>query len=357
MVLADPAIRTLTENSGGQPYFVTFSHNKASLAITGTVPQSQVFALRTGSALALLIDTCRFLIWVRRMRIDAVVDFELFSRLSVVLCLLTGVKVRAGFHRAGGVGLYRGDLYTHPVPFGPDLHTAQNYLALAAALIAPLPVLPSPPPLPVLSLRTISRNDLDAVRARISAGLQAPFPDRGRLVLINPNASMLMPQRRWPEEHFVQLIHKVLKHFSDAKVLLIGSSDDRDSTGSICRQVNSRRCIDAAAWFPVEQLPALFSLSDAMISNDSGPAHFAAVTRMPVIVLFGPETPDRFRPLGNTTVLSAGLGCSPCVNVDNQRRTRCTDNQCMRKITVAQVFAATRAVLEPADCRMLSRTA
>jgi len=261
-----------------------------------------------------------------------------------VLCLLTGVKVRAGFHRTGGVGLYRGNLYTHPVPFCPDVHTAQNYLSLAAA-IAPSTFLSSPPPLPILSPCTISRDDIDAVLARISTGLQAPFEERGRLVLINPNASMLMPQRRWPEEHFVQLIGEVFRHFSDATVLLIGSSDDGETTESICRQVNSRRCVDAAGWFPVQQLPALFSLSEVMISNDSGPAHFASVTRMPVIVLFGPETPDRFRPLGNATVLSAGLSCSPCVNVDNQRRTKCSNNLCMRKITVGQVFAATRAVL------------
>ncbi len=88
-----------------------------------------------------------------------------------------------------------------------------------------------------------------------------------------------------------------------------------------------------------------------MVSNDSGPAHFAAVTDLPVIVLFGPETPQLFRPLGNATVITAGLACSPCVNVGNQRRSMCTDNQCMKRIPVSQVFAAVRVALESPEAR------
>lgn len=350
MVLADPAMRDMTTRSGAQLYCLTFAQNRASLAITGTVPDAQVFAIRTGSARDMLGDAWRFLRWVRRTRIDAIVDLELFSCLTAVLCLLTGVPRRVGFHRFNGAGLYRGNLYSHPVAFNPQLHMAQNYLLLIEALFGgaapPAPRVPVALLVPRVRRRAVSAAELALVRRRLADCLS---PGGGqRLVLVNANASALLPQRRWPQAHFVALVRRVLEHFADVRVLLIGAAEDGETTGAIAAQLADPRCVDGAGRFALDELPALFSLGAAMVSNDSGPAHFAAVTPLPVIVLFGPETPVLFRPLGAATVLSAGLACSPCVNAGNQRRTRCTDNQCMQRISVDAVFAAL--------CRALDRS-
>jgi ADP-heptose:LPS heptosyltransferase len=43
-----------------------------------------------------------------------------------------------------------------------------------------------------------------------------------------------------------------------------------------------------------------------MVSNDSGPAHFVAAAGLPTIVLFGPETPKLYQPLGNSRAIYAG---------------------------------------------------
>ena len=134
MVLADPAMRAVVARTDSMPFCVTFARNRPSLSLTGTVPVENIFALRSDSFRTLFIDSVRLLFWVRRMRIDAVVDFELFSRLTAVMCLSTGVRARVGFHRFNGDGLYRGDLYSHAVAFNSRLHMAENYLLLAEAL-------------------------------------------------------------------------------------------------------------------------------------------------------------------------------------------------------------------------------
>jgi len=77
-----------------------------------------------------------------------------------------------------------------------------------------------------------------------------------------------------------------------------------------------------------------------MVSNDSGPAHFAAASGLPTIVLFGPETPRLYQPLGRSRAICAGLACSPCVSAHNHRKTGCTDNVCMQAIGVEEVYAA-----------------
>lgn len=343
MVLADPAMRELVTRSGAQVYCLTFAHNRESLSIAGSVAPERVITLRTDGPARLLLDACRIGARLRREGIDMIVDLELFSRSSAVLCFLSGVARRVGFHAFEGVGAYRGHLYTHPVAFNPALHVAQNYLMLVEAALGntvpPAPRVRGDSLVPKVRQRAIEASLLAGIERRVMrhfAGVQG----RGRWVFVNANASDMLPQRRWPTEKFVELIRAILARHVGVRVLLIGAKEDRATTAAICEQVADSRCVDIAGLFALHELPALFTLGEAMVSNDSGPAHFAAVTQLPVVALFGPETPVLFRPLGEAAVLSAGLACSPCVNVGNQRRTDCRDNQCMQRIPVAAVLEA-----------------
>ena len=169
--------------------------------------------------------------------------------------------------------------------------------------------------------------------------------DRHRLVLINPNASELLPQRRWMPERYVELIRRIVAEDDDLLVLVTGAPAEREEAEAMCARTGSDRCINFAGALSLEQLPALYTLARLMVTNDSGPGHFAAVTRMPTFVLFGPETPALYGPLGNTTPIFAGLACSPCVSAANHRKTPCVDNRCLQAITVDQVFALVRPLL------------
>jgi len=95
------------------------------------------------------------------------------------------------------------------------------------------------------------------------------------------------------------------------------------------------------------ELFALYSLSEVMVTNDSGPAHYATLTDIDVVTLFGPESPDIFGARSDRShLLWAGLACSPCVNAFNQRVTACTNNLCMQGIGVDEVFEKVTAVLD-----------
>jgi ADP-heptose:LPS heptosyltransferase len=96
----------------------------------------------------------------------------------------------------------------------------------------------------------------------------------------------------------------------------------------------------------LDQLPALYSLAAMMITNDSGPGHFASVTAMPVLSLFGPETPELYGPLGPGRALTAGLACSPCVSAANHRKTACHEPVCMSAIQPDRVADAAAEFLD-----------
>jgi ADP-heptose:LPS heptosyltransferase len=71
------------------------------------------------------------------------------------------------------------------------------------------------------------------------------------------------------------------------------------------------------------------------------------MTDIDALVLFGPETPQLWGPLGaRAHVLWAGLACSPCINPLNFRFSPCKNPLCMSEISVAQVVAAVDKILE-----------
>jgi ADP-heptose:LPS heptosyltransferase len=76
-----------------------------------------------------------------------------------------------------------------------------------------------------------------------------------------------------------------------------------------------------------------------MVTNDSGPAHFASLLRLPTVVLFGPETPRLYSPLGDKHKdMYSHFACSPCVSVYNGKKSPCRENRCLMAITPEAVL-------------------
>ena len=166
-----------------------------------------------------------------------------------------------------------------------------------------------------------------------------------KIVLLNANASDIVPLRKWPLENFVKLGKQLLEN-SEFTVVLTGSKEEQDACADLALQINPGRAVNFAGETSFKELITLYSISDLLITNDSGPVHFASTTNIPIIALFGPETPKIFGPMSpNAKVISLELACSPCVSVFNQKKSSCTDNQCMKQITVAMVIQETQKIL------------
>jgi ADP-heptose:LPS heptosyltransferase len=336
---------------GAELYFVIFKGNAASLDLLGTVPRANVRTIREDSLLHLAFDTLGFLVWTRRMGIDAVVDLELFSRFTTLLTGLSGARWRVGFHRFHNEGLYRGELLTHRVAYNPHIHIAKNFVALVNALASPTPEVPFSKIRVADEEITLPRlvaggTEAQAVSARIAQAFPPFDAGRHRLVLFNPNASDMLPQRRWPAEHFATLARRILERWEDAVILITGAPEEAAEAESLRQQVGHARMVNFAGRSALTDLPLLYSVADLMVSNDSGPAHFASVSDMPTIVLFGPETPSLYGPLGRARTITAELACSPCVSAANHRRTACTDAVCMKAIAPGTVLDAVAEVLD-----------
>ena len=347
-ILCDPAMQKLKE-SGCELFFVIFKKNEPSLRLLNTVTPENTFTIREDSLSTLAVDTLSFLVWCRKKGIDSVIDLELFSRFTALLTGFCGATNRVGFHAFFNEGLYRGDMLTHKVAYNPHIHIAKNFISLTNALLSSAPETP-------YSKKAVTDGEIKLEKAEIKDEAKAAivekikwalplYDESKRIVIFNANASDLMPLRRWPRKYYIELGRKLLESYGDIVILLTGAPSEREGL-DIIRAALGDRCVNFAGLTGFSELAPLYAVSRLMLTNDSGPAHFAAVTDLPTFVFFGPETPALYGSLGNFTPIYAGLACSPCVSAANHRKSACDDNQCVKVITPDFVFDVLKKELD-----------
>ncbi len=350
-ILVDPALQKAKNELGAELFFLIFKKNSGSLALTGTIPPENICTLRENNLILLCLDTIKFFFWTRKRDIDTVVDLELFSRFTALLSGLSGCCRRVGFYSFHNEGLYRGQLLTHRVAYNPHIHIAKNFIAMINSLLAEEEEIPYSKQQVadselIIPQYNCSQDKARQMRQKIDEYAGRSIDDQTHLVLINPNASELLPQRRWMRKRYEALIGRILTHRTDVLVLITGAPGEREEADEMCANIGSDRCINFAGALQLAELPVLYCQAALMVTNDSGPGHFSSITPLPTFVLFGPETPALYGSLGNATSIFAGLACSPCVSAANHRKTPCTDNKCLQAITVDQVFSLIRPVLD-----------
>jgi ADP-heptose:LPS heptosyltransferase len=357
-ILVDPAMRD-AQARGAEIFFLIFKSNQASLTLLNTVPAANIFTIDASSLVSLVVDTVKFLFQARARKIDTVIDLELFSRFTALLTGLCGARRRVGYHIFHGEGLWRGNMLTHKVHYNPHIHIAKNFMALIHAAFSSKAEQPfSKVHITDASIQiaqaVIKPSDKQAVLERIerlARDAQRTFTlGQQPLLLVNPNASELLVQRRWAPESFSALIVALQKKWPDCLILITGSPAEHAYVENVRLGANVPNALNFAGQVSFAELPSLYTLADVMVTNDSGPGHFSSVTGLHTVVLFGPETPALYGSLGKSIPITAQLACSPCVSAANHRKTPCSDNACMRAISVDQVlekmsiqFAAARA--------------
>lgn len=350
-IIADPAMRKAAKVHSAELFFLIFEKNKPSLKILNTIPDENIFTIRP-SLVHILFDTLRFLVWARKNKIDTAIDIELFSRYTALLTGFCGASNTVGFYRYYTEGLYRGNMLSHKVAYNPCIHIAKNFIALVNSLSEDPKTTPMSKTLvdnsemkltQVKVLEEAKNKMYELIDEAAPAGWRTESP---RILLVNPNASDLLPQRRWPRENFVEFIKIMLAQHQDVLVLLTGAKNESDLADSIVKDSLNDRCVNFTGKGSLKDMITLYSISSAMLTNDSGPGHFSSVTNLPVVVMFGPETPALYGSLGNATNLFLGLSCSPCVSAANHRKTTCQDNICLKKITPESVALVVSNILK-----------
>lgn len=348
LILAYPMFQQLKKRyPGANLYGLLLERNKEVLTLLGVTPPENILTIRDTSFHVFAIDCLRALNQIRKLKVDVVIDCELFARISSIFSFLSGAKIRVGFHPYTQEGLYRGSFINRPVLFNPYHHISRQFLTLAAAIDS-VSVPKAKQPLGRTNLRAplidFARDEIEAMQARLQADFIA-VADK-RLVLIYPGGGIL-PIRAWPRNYYSQVAGELIK--KGYAVGVVGLAEDRDLATAILSECNKPACIDLTGYTrTVSELMLIFQFAALLITNDGGPGQFAAITPIPTIIFYGPETPDLYGPADEkTTIFYNPLPCSPCLTAYNHRNSPCDgDNLCLKQIPPEQVLKKALEILE-----------
>jgi len=349
LVLAWDAFRRAEALVGRENlYFCLFEKNRPILDLLGFFPPENVLTIDTRSPFHALRGVLRVLGTVRARSIDTVIDFEGFARVSALLCFLTGAPRRVGLHRHTNETPYRGDLFTHRVAYSPYIHAAQGFSLLveaAAQAPGPAPMLKiAPPALAGFPPRfDVTPAEQAALARRLPPGGDG-LP-AAPLFVFTPNSADILRLRKWDIANYAVLGLALRAAWPGCGIVLTGLATEHAACAELRAELGPGTT-NLAGELSLRELCTLFTLCDVLVTNDSGPGHFATMTETHQVVLFGPEIPTLYGPIGpRVQVLYHALACSPCLTAYNHRRSPCRDNVCIQQITVEEVLAAIQNAL------------
>ncbi len=182
----------------------------------------------------------------------------------------------------------------------------------------------------------------DAARFWREHGLDDPAT---QVVGLHPGS--VWPTKRWPAEHYAQLLDLVVENGLRAMVFA-GPGEESVAAQVLAeaRHGADKAVINLSGKLKLPALAAYLARLSAYVSNDSGPMHLAWAQHVPVVAMFGP-TVERFGffPRGpRSLVLEVDVDCRPC-GLHGHRQCPKGHHECMKRIMPEQAWQAVRKVL------------
>jgi heptosyltransferase-2/heptosyltransferase-3 len=224
-------------------------------------------------------------------------------------------------------------------PVQPTDHLVDRMVALGARTPASLRAGDYPPP--AADLEGPRLYVLASERANRDAWLRSQGFAGRELILVQPGNHRTMGPRRarwrrlntddkwWPLERWAELLQRIARERPQAVQLLRGSQQELPMLQEIQAAANLPNV--ATVGTTLRQLYALCEAASSVISVDSGPAHAAAALSVPLVVLYGAESPLYWLPRSPSR--------SPVVGVGGPPASRRAD-----QVSVDAVFSAWRTV-------------
>jgi lipopolysaccharide heptosyltransferase II len=289
------------------------------------------------SKLAFLKKTVSFFREIKKEKYDVVFDLSLNSQYGFFL-KMSGIKKRIGFNFKN-----RGRFLTDKIDitYGySDKHVARYHLELLKFLN----ITPKDYKLDLV----LSRESLQRVKEIFEKN---NICEKDTLIAICPGSGDSWRDtayfKRWPQENFLKLCEE-LKEGLKVKILLFGSKAEID----VCSYIESELkndVINLCGKIDLEEFCTAISLCNLIVTNDGGPFHIAQALGKKAIVLFGPvdeKVYGAYPVTDNCVVFAKHISCRPCYK--SFRFSGCNiDKQCLRGISVDEVFLAAKTLLKP----------
>lgn len=278
----------------------------------------EILVIRDGSAWELGIDSLRAL--RRLFRTDAVVDLEVYSRLTTVFSLLTCARNRIGFYTDSSFWRRRISSHLLFCNFSNGIYHSYDQIAALFGVAVP---------------------GADACRRAFRASIgAAPQAEDGVVrIAVAPCCSALSRERMLRDEEWTRIVaERVGRHGQEpsVEVHVFGSGADREYVGRLGAALGTAIPHAAvrthAGDFSLEESILAISTARVLLCIDSSLLHFARLLGVPTVSYWGPTDPRTLlRPWPGSAdeIHYRKISCSPCVHLAQQPPCG-GNNLCMR---------------------------
>jgi len=211
----------------------------------------------------------------------------------------------------------RGFLFTNKYPLPPNLHVVEDYLNLLDNFFG-------------------EKIEFEPPTLEFEKPVDFYLPESQYLVL---NVCSGPPSRFIPVAKSVNIIHELYARYN-CKIILTGAPNEVDYIGQIEGLVKEEADVfNLAGKTSIIELGWVLKNAKAMITTDSGNAHYANATGTKTVVLFGAGLQSRCQPFNDKIfrpLQLLDLECVPC------RFEHCKfgDNRCLANIDSSAIIAS-----------------
>lgn len=267
-----------------------------------------------------------------KQKVDLYFDLEVYSAFSTILSVLSLSRNRYGFYR--DTTRFRLGLNTHLVYFNDHQPITKIYLQFARACGIKNIDIDYPAP----KLHISEKNKDEIKEWMLNNGMQKERP----FIVINPNASDLALERRWPLIYFSSLINALAASWRNP-IFLVGAQEEYSYNDALCNTFSQEvreYTYNCAGKVSLMSAVALVSQAKLMITNDSGFYHIAGIFNIPTVSFWGPASPSHYadtdRP-HDFIFYAKNIYCSPCVHRTESPPCK-GNNVCMYSIPPKDVY-------------------
>lgn len=330
VLLSTPVLSLLfAEIPRARVLYLTFLSNRELLEKTGL--PIEIVTISNTTFAAFVATAVRALRRLMGASVDVVFDLEFFSKFSTVVSVLCGARMRVGFDLPAR---WRRSNLTHPVALDRSCHVSRLFTHQLRAIGIRID-----DKVGVAGLRA-STEEKTSMEAKL--GLAG---NRSEIVCININAGTTSLERRWRPQRFVEVASRLVQEDPSRRIFFIGDASERGYVSQALVTSGADGFRNCSGELTFGELVALLERASFLVTNDSGPMHIATAAGIPVVALFGPESPAFYGPTGKSTICYKGIECSPCLSIFNAKQFVCPyDTRCMGMISTMEVLEAIQSL-------------
>lgn len=264
---------------------------------------------------------------IRKQKCKLALELRGDIRNIMFLMCLTMIPYRIGFASSGGWYLL-----TKVVPYPPGRHEANYHMEVVRATGARA------------EGTSLPRISITSEEKKFAEDFLKNNGVKGSDVLVAIHPGARQKPRLWPVERYAKVAAGILEKYN-AKFIITGSAGEIELAEKLAKLVDGAAIVGAGKILSLKHLASVLKHCSLYIGCSTGPSHLAAAMGTPTVLIFGPESSERWHPLGeNHVILKKDVPCSPCIG----RGEICLhpESQCIMQVTSEDMLAAVIGQLE-----------